>query len=223
MTQRINQQSSSEDKKRASEGIFEVLSEVLFDKVNYLNNPGNTNSSVSADGGTISTTLYRVQFRVPDTAAGKYLNPSRKSRLRTVCYVAGGVEAAEFYLLSPTRYQSTAGLGTDQANLDIFQAYVGVKVDAGVVSLASRFAGSEKLNLTAFRMVGETTYLVEIFYNITYAEVYIDSKSIGTIACDFSENFYNQVTFFPIFAPIKSKAGVRVNFNAENYQFIQDK
>ncbi len=217
MDKKINSQSSQEDKRNVSEAVYELLSDFFFDKVNFLSESGTTVSTA-----TTSTTDFRTSLRVPDTSAGKYLRPDRKARFRTLFYCSGGVEAADFYIFSPAMYRSTT-LATDVANFNTFDSYVGIRSNAGVVSLITKSRGIEKTVPTTVTLSGETTYLLEIFYNVTYADIYLDGQLLGSVNCDLTEFVYNQITMYPFFGPIKSKSGTSVNLNFENYQFIQDK
>lgn len=213
----LNQNSSQESRKSTSEAVFELLSDFFFDKVTFLTGPGSTPSTA-----TTLTTDFRTLLRVPDTSTGKYIKPNRKSRFRTLFYVTGGVEAADFYILSPAMYRSTT-LASDVTNLNTFDSYVGIRSNAGVVSLESKSRGNTVSTPSKKVLVTETTYLLEILYNINYADIYIDNQLIGSVNCDLQEFLYNQITMYPFFGPIKSKAGGSVNLTFENYQFIQDK
>lgn len=215
----IGQTSSVPSRKESAEAVFDLLASYFFNQVNFLTSPGNTNST------TTRYSSFRTLLRVPDTAAGKHLRPDKKSKMRTVVYVSGGAEHAEFYILSPTLYRSSS-LADDINTISTssaFEAYVGIKVTAGVVSLVTKFSGTETTIPTDVKFIGSTTYLIEISFNGTHAEISVDGISLGSVECNMLSNINNIITFYPLFCPIRSLDATYVNLNAENYQYIQDK
>jgi hypothetical protein len=217
MQEKLNIFSTKDDKANAAEVIYEVLSDFFFDKVTFLTSPGNSNSTA-----TTSTSNYKTLLRVPDTSRGKYLRPDRKSKFRALFYVSGGVEQAEFMILSPAMYRDDT-LASDVANLDLFDSFVGIKVVGGVISLISKSRGVTKESTIPTKLYGETTYLIEMTYGVKSINIRIDNKHIGTISCDLQEFKNDQITMYPFFCPIKSTDGTSVNLNFENYQFLQDR
>ncbi len=213
----LQPQSSSEQIKDASDAIFDLLSDYLFDRVNLLNFPGQSTST-----GVTSTTTFGGLLRVPDTALGRYLKVDRRSRLRTIFYITGDSDRAECYILSPAVYQDTASLNTF-TTIDVLEAYVGIKIDDTVVSLVSKGVGGAKEQQTTATIIDDETHVLDIIYNITYADVYLDNVFLGSINCDLTSTLYNPVTVFPLFAPIRSNSGNSVSLVAENYQFLQDR
>lgn len=216
----LNKNSSPEQKRDASKAVFEQLSDFFFNQVNFLPYPGRSTS-----GTVTSTSIYSAAIRVPDTAAGKHLRSDKRSRLRAVFYVEdGGAEEAEAYILSPCAYQATTSLSGGVSSMSAFHAYVGVKISRGVLSLVSKSrGGEERLRSTNIKLSGTTTYSIEIHYNITSAEIFIDGVSLSTIDTDFSDITYSMITTFPLIAPIKSSDGTGVALTLENYQYMQDR
>lgn len=214
---RLNNQSSAEAKKDVAEIVYEVLGDFLFDKVNFLNNPGNSTSN-----GITSTTTYGALVRVPDTGAGKYLSPIKRTRLRTVFYIFGGASNADAYILTQCMYGSST-LSAFTSVPATFTYYTGIRIYAGSVSLVSKSRDGLKEISTNTVISGATTYKLEIVFNITNTDVYIDDVYIGTIAHDYSMASEDQVTIYPLIAPIRSIAGTSVEMDLENYQILQDK
>lgn len=214
----LNRNSSSEQKKDAAEGIFENFSNFLFEKVNLLVNPG-----FSTSNGVTSTTTYNTAIRVPDTSGGAYLKINRESRFRCLFYIFGTAEKADGYLLSPVVYQSTTSISSGITSPSIFGFYVGIKFLAGRVWLCSFSEGQETLKDTGLRLIGESTYKLEIIYNKTSADIFVGDEFLGTVECDPSSFYNNTVTFYPLMGIIKSTDGTSVELTLENYQYIQDK
>jgi hypothetical protein len=213
----LNRFSSSEDKNSAAEVVYEVLGDFLFDKVNFLNNPGNSTSN-----GVTSTTTYGAAVRVPDTGAGKYLLPNKKTRLRTVFYIFGDAENADAYILTQCMYQGST-LAAFTSVESTFSYYVGIKINRGAVSLVSKSSNGMNEVRTEARVIGATTYKLEMLFNVLYTEVYIDDNYIGSISHDYSSATETQITLYPLIAPIRSIAGTSVEMDLENYQILQDK
>ncbi len=209
----LNKLSSPDEKKSAADAVYELLSDFLFEKVNLLNNP-----TLSVSANTTNTSTYDITFRVPDTGKGLYLRPDKKSRLRAVFYVNGTAEKADFYFLSPVRFQGVTGV-----TFDGLHSYVGIKSVEGLVSLVSYSDGAEMQVSTDQVLEGENTYAIDIKYNIGNAEVYINNRLLGTIECNLSSDFYNIITLYPVLGAIRSIDGTSVQLTAENFQFLQDK
>ena len=214
---KLDKFSPREDIDSAKDIIYEALSDVFFERVNFLNNPDTVVSTA-----TTSTTQYRTLLRVPDTTGGKYLRPDKKSRFRSCFYVSGGVENADFYILSPAMYRS-ASLASDISNFNTFDSYVGIRCNSGRVSLESKSRGQVKSIPVSTILVSNTSYVIEILFHTKTAQILLDGLIIGNVACDLTEFSDSIITMFPIFAPIRSTTAVSVNLNAENYQFIQEK
>lgn len=216
ISRQINSRSSKEDKFNTADAVFSTFAELFFDRLIFLSNPGGANSTAT------SGSSYRTLLRVSDTSKGKNIRPDKELRFRTIFYVSGGVENADFYILSPATYRSES-ITSDIGNFDTFDAFAGIRVVNGQVYLSSKSRGIQEQVNTSVNLKGTTTYLLDIIFNVTSLEVYIDSGYVGSISCDLKENINNLITVFPIFAPIKSTTGVSVNLNFENYQLIQDK
>lgn len=213
MTEYLNRLTGQEQKKEASEAIFDQLSDYLFDKVILLTWP-----TLATSTAITSTTNYGVLLRTPDTSAGKYIRPDKTSRFRCVFYISNPVQA-DAYILSPAVHQSSTApqLPSDMAS------YVGIRILGGVVSMVSRSSAGEVSKETTFRILTNDSYTLEIKYNITYADIFIDNQQIGSIECNMEENIYRLVTVYPLIAPIRSLNASSVSINVENYQFLQSR
>lgn len=204
-------------KKENSEFVFDSLSDILFDRILLLNN-----SSLAVSGATADMESYTPQLRVPDTSGGKFVRPDKKSRFRTAFYVVGGVEEADFFILSPCVYPEESI--SSFAEMTIFKGFVGVRILRGQVYLVTY--GREKImkSITAPLIIkGTSTNSIDILYNINSADVYINNQLLGTIETDFNYDLDSLVTTYPVMAPIRSVAGQNVNLTFENYQFLQER
>ena len=215
MNESLNRHSSSEEKRAVGEALFDSLSELLFDKVNLIS------GTFAVSTATVSTTDFMTQLRVIDTSLRQFMRPDRKVRFRCTFYVAGTIEKADMYILVPAVYSSTVlGIVTD---MHVLSSYVGIRVNAGAVSLVSWDGTADTIFSTTTVLAGTTTYYLEIKSNITNAEIYLNGALIGTIPCELNKTLYSYQTFYPLFAPIRSKDGTSVNLNMESYQILQDK
>lgn len=218
MNQFLNRQSSQQSKKDASTVVFNELADYLFEEVNLINQPG-----IVTSNGVISTTVYNVAVRVPDTSGGKYIRPDRRSRLRTIFYIFGGAEKADAYILSPCFYPSSTSISAGITSLSIFNYYIGIKIYKGEISLVAKDPAGERIIPAGITISGATTNKLEVLYNITHADIYINDNFVGSISIDTSLAVNNLVTAYPVIAPIKSTDGTSVEMDLENYQFLQDK
>lgn len=214
MSKTLNPQSSNESKKQAQDIIFDSISEILFDRVNLLNNPSLVTSTL-----VTSTATYGMLLRVPDTAKGKYLRPDRISRIRLIFYFTGAQSKTIGYILSPCVYNSQVA-PTDVSQLD---SYVGIKVSGGKIYLVTKVDGVEKTKDTDLTVTDSTTRILDIQYNINSADISVDNQFLGTMETKMNNNINSLQTFYPLIAPIKSTDGTGVQINIENYQFLQDK
>lgn len=135
-------------------------------------------------------------------------------------YFENNLANTEGYILSPCTYPNPTVAPT---NVSQFTAYVGIKVLYGEVYLVSKSRGTETLTPTKFRIIDDTTYLLEMSFSGSSLDVSVDGNLIGSVAADFSETTYSLVTVYPIIAPIRSKDGSVVKITFENYQYLQDK
>jgi hypothetical protein len=215
--ERLNQTSSQEQKKNTSEAVFDQLTDYLFDKVLLLNNPQLVTST-----GNNSTTNYTGLLRVPDTSRGRYVRPDKKSRFRTAFYISGGGNKADAYILTPCVYLSESS-PTSFTSMNIFDSYVGIKILAGDVFMATKSKSGERLIKSRVRIPDNSTNVLDIEYNISHANIYINGEQIGSIDANMTESLYSLITTYPLIAPIRSTDGTTVTMNIENYQFLQDR
>lgn len=218
----LNRLSSPEEKRDASEVVYEELSSYFFDRVRFISYPF---SEVTADHVNYytSTTLFGGESRLTDTAEGKYMNPGQVSRMRCNFYVRNP-DALTGYILSPAVYDSFASLNTI-TSMSILRSYVGIKFKLGTVFVAVKENGKSEVEYpTGLSFIGagtSDTWSLEIKYHIGYSDVYINQQHLGSFKTDFGINLPN-FTFLPLLAPAKSSDGSGVNITVENYQFIQD-
>lgn len=215
----LSQGSSRENRKQASEALFDSFSELLFDRVNLIN------GTFAVSGATTSTSLYKIQLRVPDTSNRLFMRPDKKIRFRCTFYISGTAEEADAYILIPAVITDTSSI--DSVNqtipsLSVFDGYSGIRMNAGAVSLVSHGANVEGVS-TAARIVGNSTHYLEIKYNINNSEIYLDNTYLGSVSCDLTRSLYTYTVFYPLLAPIRSIGGTSVNLNMESYQILQDK
>ncbi len=197
--------------------VFELLGDYLFDKVNLLVSPG-----ISTSTAVTSTTDFSGSLRVPDTSGGKYLKPTKPSRVRTVFYVSGGVEKADAYILTQCLLPSST-FPSPLTSTNPFKYYTGIKILAGVLYVVSKDGTSEITTQTNMVLTGNTTYKLEIVFNVSNTVVYIDDKYVGSITNDYTNSEVGVVTIYPIIGLIRSTDGSSVQMNFENYQFLQDR
>lgn len=210
----LNNESSKESKRAASDAIFDAFSELLFERLNLINASGAVSTS------TTDTSTFTTLMRVSDTTGGKFMGPDRNLRFRGSFYVSGTVEKADFYILTPL--VTTAGVVTGLTNLQVSDGFVGLHCNAGSMTLES-WDGTKLRSKDAGTLVGDTTYYIEIIYNKTYAEVYIDGRSLGSISCNLTNTLDTYTAMHVLFCPIRSKDGTSVNLNVESYQILQEK
>lgn len=215
MNQILNINSSKEQKRNSAEAVYEELTDYLFDRIILLNEAGLTTST-----SITSTSNYGMALRIIDTSQGKSFRPDKKSRLRFNFYFNNNAANIDAYILSPAMYPALTPAPTNVSQLN---AYVGVKVFDGNVSLVAKDSGGERTVTTSFTIPDDSTHILDILYNVTYAEIKIDGESLGSINCNLLEDLYDMQTFYPLIAPIRSQNGSAVQITSESYQFIQDK
>ena len=222
MNNQLNRDSSIEQKKSASEAVFENLVDFFFDKVNYVTL---VFSRFSSGGGTTSTSAYATGSRIIDTSEGKFFSERRTSRMSCSFYTQNANQL-EGYILSPAVFDSTGSLGAI-SNLSSLRAYLGIKIDGGTVTVVVKDDGKDEVlyptDITIAAGFSET-FRLETRYNINTAEVLIDGSLIGVYNLDWSVNEKTTKTFYPLFSPGKTKnSGTTVDIVIENFQFIQNK
>ena len=214
----LNKLSSIEEKREASEAVFQLLSDFFFDKINIISFPFTQVEDYS------STTLFNGESRLTDTAEGKFLSPGKRSRMRCQFYVQNP-DALLGYILSPVVYDSFASLNTF-SSMDIFRGYVGIKIDRGAISVVVKEDEKKEVEYpTEYSFSGSgftDTLVLEIKHNISFADVFIENTKVGSFPTDFGHRTKDTVVFLPLLSPAKSYGGT-VNIVIENYQFIQDK
>lgn len=217
----LNINSSIEEKKYAIDAVSEFISDVLFDKANFVTL---VFSRFSASGGTTSTANYATDSRIIDTSEGKFFKQEQPSRMSCSFYTQNA-DKLEGYILSPALLDSVS-LGT-VSDLSSFRAYVGIKIVSGNLSVVVKNDGSsETLYSTGIRILGgfSSTYRLEIRYNLNSADVILNEVLIGTYELSWALNEKSTVTFYPLFSPGKTLDGsTTVDIVIENFQFLQDK
>lgn len=223
MNNPINRNSSQEEKKELSEVVYAGLAEYLFEKVVFLN----LVYSDLGGGGTISTTDYATPSRIIDTANGRLMAVGKDSRMRCQFYLKNFAKT-DGYLLSPSCYDG-AVLPSPFTDVSVLRSYVGLKFSAGEIMVAVKEAGKEEVTypidfeVTLFSPSFTDTFALEIRHNVTFTDIYLNNKLMGSYSTDMAGTFGTAETFYAFFAPARSTDGTQVNIVAENIQFIQNK
>ena len=223
MNTNINRSSSKEEKTRAAEVVFSQLTDYFFDKVNFISLPFSM-AMTGTTSGVTDTTNFNGVSRLTDTGEGKFLSPNRSSRMRCQFYVNNPANI-EGYILSPVVYDSFSSLNSF-SSMSVLRAYIGLKIHKGVVSVAVKQAGGqEELYPTPLQFSGTgatDTFVLEIKYNISFSEIFIDDALVGSYTTDFIGSSVKTSSYLPLLSPMRT-AGGTVNISIENYQLIQDK
>jgi hypothetical protein len=212
----LNRFSSTSEKREATEALFDVFSELLFERVNLINGVSATSLDVT------DTVNYGMLLRIPDTSVRNFMRPDRKLRFRCTFYLKAPAKA-DCYILVPATLNSL----TSPTQVTDFNRYVGLRILNGVVSLVS--GGAENLTVSTTYDIGagspsfSDTYYLEIFFNVNSAQFFLNNVSVGTISCDLASALYTYQTFYPVICPIKSSDGTAVQVVFESYQILQDK
>ena len=145
----LSRDSSREERRGTREALFDSFAELLFDRVNLISAGG------AVSGDTTDTSAFITGMRVTDTSEGrKFMSPNRSMRFRCGFYVSGGVEKAEFYILSPL--VTSTSIISGPTNMKISDGFVGIHCDAGVLTLES-WDGSELMTRHVGTLSGTTT------------------------------------------------------------------
>lgn len=225
----LNRFSSQEDKKNASDVVFDKLNDYFFNKVIFLNliySDFGDGGVYGGTKGTTSTVNLATGSRIPDTAEGRMMRPDRESRMKCTFYLRSHSKLLG-YILSPAVLDSSS-LGA-VTTLDSLRSYVGLKFTGGSAFVVVKEANkSERLYTIDFpiRMSDGTfteTFSLEVVYNIKSTDIYLDGNFIGTYTTDLIGSYPNPITFYPFFSPGKSTDGTQVNIAVEHIQYIQNK
>lgn len=221
MNLRINRNSSKEDKKNAAEAVYELLADFFFDKVSFISYP----FSQVQSGGYTGTTLFNGSSRITNTSDGKFLITNKRSRTRLYFYASNAGKLTG-YVLSPVLYDAYTSLNTF-SSMDIFRAYVGIKIVLGKIYLVVKETGKNELIKDTGIQLSLTgaseTYKLEMKHGAKSTDVYIDDKFIATLPSDFTKGNDEPLTYLPLLSPAISSDGTAVNIVIENFQYIQDK
>lgn len=219
---KLNKLSSPEEKKEASDVIFENLVDYFFNGIVFVNLP----FSDLGDGGTTSTSNYGTASRIIDTAEGRLMAPGKVSRLRCQFYLRSP-STLDGYILSPAVYDSQT-LGT-LTTMSVFRSYVGLKFLDGDVFVAVKEAGKSEVlypidfELTMFSSTFTDTFSLEIIHNVQTTDIFINNTFYGTYTSDMVGTSSEVETFYSFFSPARSTDGTQVNIVSENLQFIQNR
>ena len=177
-------------------------------------------------GPVKAKTRYWAIGRITNTSEGKFLSPSRTSRMRCSFYVENG-DDLDGYLLSSVVYDSFDSLNTIDS-MDVFRAYAGVRFVDGVASFVVKEAGGSEVlrEIDGVRVSGggaSTTYRLDMYITGKTVSMRIDSGETVVLPADFTSGFEGEVqSFLPLILPTKSTTGQAVNIVVENFQYIQD-
>lgn len=217
----LNKQSSREEKRDASDAIFDFLSEYFFEKVTFLN----LAYSDLGSGGTTSTTNFGTLSRIIDSSGGILMGPGRDSRMRCQFYVKNP-SVTEGYILTSVLYDAWS-LPSPLTTMSSFRAYAGIKIYKGLVYVVVKEAGGIEnttpinFNLTMSDATFSDNFALEIKNNGSQTQVIINNVDYGTYKTDFIGSSTDTYVYYPFFAPARSTSGTIVNIVAENIQFIQ--
>lgn len=217
----LNKNSSSAEKKEASDVIYDELLNYFFDNVTFIN----LAYSDLGGGGTTSTTAYGKLSRIIDTAKGRLMTPGKESRFRCQFYLRNP-SVTDGYILSPAVYDSQT-LPASLTTMSVFRSYVGLKFYKGLVYAAVKQAGEEEklypidFTMTMFDATFTDTFSLEIIHNTNTTDIYINKTFYGSYTSNMVGGEYSNETFYPFFAPARSTSGAQVNIVSENLQFIQ--
>lgn len=219
----ITQDLSPDEKDSLSNEVYKKLSNYLFDNVVYIN----LAYSDLGSGGTTSTTDYGKLSRIIDTAEGRLMAPGKESRFRCQFYVKN-IGSADGYILSPAVYDSQL-LPSSFTTMSVLRSYFGIKIYSGNIMIVSKEADTDE-KITEIDFVPtmyDSTYTdtvsLEIKYNITSTDIYINNTFYGSYSSDIVGSYNDVEVFYPFFSPARSIDGSSVNIVAENLQFIQKK
>lgn len=217
----LDRLSSARAKKDASEAVFELLSDYLFNQVNFTSFP----FSQVAQGGITSTSNFVGTSRIIDTAEGKLHEVGKNSKARMSFYISNPDQIVG-YVLSPAIYDSFSSLNSF-SSLSLLRSYIGLKIDQGVMSVVVKEAGRvENEYFTGKKLNGSgptDTFVLEILYNGNTSSVYLDKELLGNFNTNFILPNTDTKVFLPLLSPAKSVDGSSVNITIENFQFLQDR
>lgn len=223
-TQRINRDSSPEQKKDLSDVVYDLLGQYLFEKVVFITLI--FSEALNTDGTPIvSTTNFIGTSRITDTSEGRYMNTGKQSRMRCSFYL-DNPDQLEGYILSPAVYDSFGSLNSI-SNMSNLRSYVGIKFDAGSTFVAVKQSGKSEV-LTPIDIVfsgagASDTYELEIRHQISFSEIFINGRIMGSFTTDLIGTNTSTTTYLPLLSPARSLDASAVGIVIENYQFIQDK
>lgn len=224
----LSRESSHEERKAASDVVYDSLTDYFFNGVNFINYVYSDFGSTTYGGttGTVVTTSYNKSSRIIDTSVGKHLSVGRISRTKCTFYITQ-LPSLEGYLLSPASFNGDS-LGTP-TSLSILRSYVGLKFINNKILIVKKEVGGAEVTYESGVDVtltnGSTkTHTLEVYHNIRSTDIYIDGVFIRTVESDMvGSDGVTPITFYPLFSPGRSIDGTLVNIVVENFQFIQQK
>lgn len=190
------------------------LMDSLFDSVNMIT------SSTAVSGNVTSTTNFDVALRVIDSSKREFFTPNKPIRFRCSFYTSSYLKS-DFYILVPAIYNQQTPAPTQITD---FSGYAGIRVLSGVVYGVSKgVGGTYSKVLSSAPLITNDTFLLEMKYNVSNLEVFINNQFIGTIPVRIGEDLYSFEICYPVIAPIKSTDGTSVKLTMESYQVVQEK
>lgn len=219
----LRKDSSQETKRASADAMFSAMSELLFERINLIN------GTFIVSQNTTLTNAYTVNVRVLDSSRRMFMRPDRQARMRCSLYMGGaGAQFADFYVMVPALLTDTTKITFSDphrliTSVQDFDAFVGIRFKSGVASLESWDGKTLVSKPLSFYLSGDSTVYLEIHYNISNAEFYINNVNVGSIQSNLQLSSYTYNNFYPLIAPTKSTDGSAVNLNFESYQILQDK
>lgn len=227
----LNKLSSTEQKKEASDVVYENLMDYFFNQIVFINlafsDLGDVDNNPATPNGTTSTTDYGKSSRIIDTARGRLMAPGRSSRIRCQFYLRSP-NVIDGYILSPAVFDSQ-NLPGSLTTMSVFRSYVGLKFRNGETFVAVKEAGKTEVlypitfELTMSDATFTDTFSLEIIHNVRSTDIIINGVSHGSYASDLVGTTSSVEVFYPFFAPARSTSGTLVNIVCENIQFMQNR
>ncbi len=219
-TAKLNRYLPSTDKDIITSTVDDAIYDTLWDKIFYLSSFATSSTTTTAvSPGTLS-----ANARESDTTLGLRFNPKKACKFKASFYFAKvsgsqNVSKAVVYLGAP----GISTVTTTPTNiLDSTISFVGVKFNAGVLTLINSLSGTPTATnpSTTITVTDDTTHTIEIDYYLSHAVFLYDNVIVGDIPCNIST--INPIgTFFPFITSVISTDGTNVNFTIEGFEFLQ--
>lgn len=208
--------SSPEDRNTFLDLIGERLQDILWNAVYYTAN-------FNSETATANSTTQIVTLKEVDTTEGGKFDPALDSRFRVTFYLNSGATVATLYIVSPAISTDPSFATTVPLADNEFLSYVGIKIVNTEVFLVASVNGEERTTKTSVVVDDDTTHNLEIYYRAgDSADVFFDTRKIGSINAKIQKSKTNLKTYYPYMFAISASSG-SAQVTMENYEFIQRK